>query len=145
MMGLGAVASSSTACSGSGDDGAGGEGAGAADDDDGGYPSAVSTYGVGPSSSTSSQSSTSTGDVCPGVNDFTPCQACIKVSCCDEQLSCLDSEPCDDFLGCIDVCDPNDVACVTACQEAHPEGFTIWDALRECMSVSCEQQCEPLP
>jgi len=144
MMGLGAVAGSTTACSGgSGDDGAGGEGAGVADDD-GGYPSAVSTYGVGPSSSTSTQSSTSTGEVCPSVDDLTPCGECIGLSCCDENSSCVESEPCNDFLGCIDVCDPNDVACATACQEANPEGFTIFEALRQCVSASCEQQCGEL-
>ncbi|NUO49420.1 MAG: hypothetical protein HOV80_11245 [Polyangiaceae bacterium] len=143
MMGLGAVAASSTACSGgSGDDGAGGEGAGAADDDDdGGYPSAVSTYGVGPSVGpgvTTTQSS-STGVICPEIDDGTPCGECLALSCCDEALSCEESQPCIDASDCVKACDPNDLACATTCQETYPEGFTLYQALFECGSASCEK------
>jgi hypothetical protein len=140
MMGLGAVAASSTACSGgSGDDGAGGEGAGVDDGDGNGYPSAVSTYGVGPSSTT--QSSSSGGDACGTLDDGTPCGGCVELSCCAEGLACADSLPCAEAGDCLDACDPNDLACATACQEANPEGFTLQQALRQCLGESCEQEC----
>jgi hypothetical protein len=99
------------------------------------YPSAVSTYGVGPSSS----NSTSTGEVCPGLDDGTPCGECLALSCCMEGTACIESQPCIDVSQCLNSCDPNDLVCATQCQEAYPEGFTLYQTLWQCASASCDK------
>jgi hypothetical protein len=149
MMGLGAaVALTGAGCerdeddSGSGGDGDSdgwpfGDDDGGNDDgpDDGGYPSAVSTYGVGPSTTPSSSSSGLAE--CTAFPDVDPCSVCLAENCCDEGVACNDSQECVDFRACIDGCGPDDLSCATACQQTYPQGFPIYQALYQCGSASC--------
>ncbi len=163
MMGLGMVAGTSAACDDKrnidDDDGSGGDGdSGDWPFGDGsggspgktttkasstiyvgsttGYPSAVSTYGVGPSSTSTSMT---TGDICPGLDDGTPCGGCLALSCCGEGIACLESQPCVDVSQCIAACAPDDLLCATECQEAYPEGFALYQELWQCGSASCDK------
>lgn len=157
MMGLGMVAGSTVACDErqvDDDDGGGGEGGdgnpnttttkgsssisvGSTTSTD--YPSAVSTYGVGPSSTSTSMT---TGDICPGLDDGTPCGGCLALSCCGEGIACLESQPCSDVSDCLNACDPNDLSCATDCQQLYPEGFMLYQTLWQCASASCDKCLE---
>ncbi|NUO49419.1 MAG: hypothetical protein HOV80_11240 [Polyangiaceae bacterium] len=160
MMGLGMVATSAVACDERQvDDDDGGGGGGSGDGSFGSttkgpttttkastsqyvgsttgsdYPSAVSTYGVGPSSTSTSMT---TGDECSGLDDGTPCGGCLAMSCCAEEIACLESQPCIDVSDCLNACDPNDLSCATECQQTYPEGFALYQTLWQCAQASCD-------
>lgn len=146
MMGLGAVTATSAACQKeepADDDGSGGDGDGGdwfPDDGDGnagsGYPSAVSTYGVGPSGPVSS-SSTGADPTCASFPNETDCDVCLNSFCCDERLICADSFDCMSFASCLSECGPDDIVCAAACQESNPTGYTLFQELFQCAQPEC--------
>lgn len=135
VVSLGAVtALSGAACQSEGDDdGSGGEGDSTMPDDDDsvGY---VSTYGVGPSSVSSS---TGVQPICTAFTDDTDCGVCLGVSCCDQGEACEASAGCLELKACLSACSSDDIACAAGCQEENPEGYTLFQAVYQCAASEC--------
>ncbi len=125
--------------------------------DYGDYPEAVSTYGVGPSMSSSvtsvgssgsestgpastvTASSSSTGyDECPAFAESEPCGQCMTAACCDEGTACFEASSCDEVMTCIDGCGADDLVCALACEAANPAGFALYQALVQCSATHCD-------
>jgi hypothetical protein len=152
VVGLGAVTAMSAACQKedpADDDGSGGDGDGGEwlDDDDGsggpgaGYPSAVSTYGVGPSSSIST--STGIDPTCTAFDNGTDCGSCLNAYCCDPGVACTGSPDCLTFMTCLSACAPDDLPCAADCQAESPDGYTLYQAMYQCGEGQCPGCIQP--
>jgi len=152
MMGLGAGAASTAACSSvPRDEGAGGDGAGGEDgygpstsssiSSNGAapsttpsttsYPSAVSTYGVGPNG-------------CDMQRDCAACQTCaFDLDCICQHNDCEAEPECLALNDCANACAANDQACVDACVDANPNGVNPLLALIDCIYCdACYVTCD---
>ena len=133
MVGLGAVsAASGTACQTGGGDYQDDDGSGEDGED---YPSAVSTYGVGPSTTVSS--TTGGGLACTAFPEDTSCGVCLNASCCDSGSACNESAACLSFMTCLSACAKEDLVCAAGCQEQDPDGYDLYQALYQCGSAAC--------
>lgn len=153
-MGLGAGAASTAACSsvpreeGAGGDGAGGEdGSGlttthtstvnssgsapSTTPSTTSYPSAVSTYGVGPSG-------------CDTEPDCSACQTCaFDADCSAEAADCTAEPECLSLNECTNACAAYDDACIQACVDANPNGVDPLSALIDCVYCdACYVTCD---
>jgi hypothetical protein len=68
------------------------------------------------------------------------CDTCGYASCCSEAQTCADSTQCDDFYSCAAACNGAQ-ACLNSCASEYPAGVTAANALAECLSTNCKQQC----
>jgi hypothetical protein len=99
------------------------------------------------------------GPTCDVPDGGTPCEACLAMNCCSQEMACQNETPndagstdCLDILGCFNDCvsPPADsgvdagspTGCAAACQMGHTtQGQTDFGALLQCGAASCLTQC----
>jgi hypothetical protein len=77
---------------------------------------------------------------CPGTQALTPCQQCLY-SKCDVQMNTCGANPeCVALFACAKPCN-GDMACVSQCEAAHPNGLSDATKVYACSKVGCAGIC----
>jgi len=140
----------------------GGSGGSGGDEDDvtssGTFTSTGATTGTGTASSTTSSSQSSAGSTtgpgpassssgsggCDNTGDCNNCFSCAMGGpCAGAMAMCQNTQDCLDFMDCISPCQPTDMACASACINAHATGYKLYTDVLVCaVCQNCYNDCD---
>ncbi len=83
-------------------------------------------------------------DLCVSIPDDGSCFSCRADKCRLRTLDCVRNVDCIALADCIDSC--ADDACITACNDANPNGFNDYNSLKNCTCLTdCKDICNDCP
>ena len=78
---------------------------------------------------------------CPGNNPVDPCTKCILTDCPAAMNACLAQPECLALYNCLKACGNANLMCQQACYQAHGAGVPTLQAVLNCTTTTCKQDC----
>lgn len=139
-----------TTTTGSGAGGTGGEGTGAGATGGGGE----GTGAAGGSMGTGGSGASGGGGVGGGASVVEQCTDCANPllssggACESAVMDCLNDASCDMWAECTETCFASDpaftAACFDQCEAANPQGQALYQAIYDCLCMTCAADCAPM-